>query len=193
LTIDSKHDDELRSLARNQVNVLTLISGLVMVPLFYLWQQTLSIEEIWLPQWQTYLSSQPNSVAVIRAYFTSIGLTRAMPIDLVIWTYDISVILLTVTILILGAAQLAIDKMDLQRVQRLIEEGRRGFHLVLLFIIFFTIIHLLTTILFPFRRLLGDYDIWTIIGVGFATSIILKELLNRHIKEILGVNLKEKS
>ena len=93
----------------------------------------------------------------------------------------------------LGAAQVAIDRMDVRRVQRLIHEGRRGFQLVLLFITFFTIIHLLTTTLFPFRSLLGDYDLWTIIGVGFATAIILKKLLDRHIKEILGVNFQEKS
>jgi hypothetical protein len=184
-------DAEAREKSTSEIEVLLLVSGLLLTPLLYLWQQSLGIwQSLGLPQWQAYLTSQLGSQYgfgdVIAGYFTPFALLKALPVDLVLWAYDFSVILAVFALLIFGTALAAIERYQVQRVGRLVERGRLCLNLTLLLIIFFVIFHLLTTTLFPFRLLLGAGDLWTIMGVALLTAIILKKLLNRMVKEILG-------
>jgi len=186
----SANEEKDRDKTRGEIEVLILVSGLIMTPLLYLWQQSLAIEQVWLPQWQSYLTSQlgsqSNSGAVTGAYFTSFGLMQAVPVDLMLWTYDISIILIALALTLFGAALVAIEKSEVQRVRRLVQSGRRCLSLVMVFIIFFVVTHLLATTIFPFRLLVGEDFPWVILGVALATAIVMKKLVNRYINKALA-------
>ena len=194
---ESGDEEEQRDRTRGEIEVLILITGLILTPLLYLWQQELSIIQSNLPQWQVYLTSRLGTRYsfddVIASYFTPFALSRALPIDIVIWAYDISVIVATLCLLIFGAALVAVERRDVGRVEALVRRGRRSLDTVLLLIIFFAIVHLLTTTLFPVRLLLGWADLWTCVVIALLTAIILKKWLNRYINEVLGVGSGAKS
>ena len=188
----SKEDvEDQRDRTRGEIEVLILITGLILTPLLYLWQQELNAIQSNLPLWQSYLTSRLGTQYtfddVIASYFTPFALSRALPIDIVIWAYDIAVIMATISLLIFGAALVAIERRDVSRVETLVRRGRRSLDTVLLLIIFFAVVHLLTTTLFPFRLLLGGSDLWTCIVIALLTAIGLKKWLNRYINEVLGV------
>ena len=187
---NSAEVEDQRDRTRGEIEVLILISGLILTPLLYLWQQSLTILQINLPQWQAYLAgklgSQYSLSDVIVAYFSPFGLSKALPTDLMIWAYDITVVMATISLLIFGAALVAIESRDLKRVQKLVQKGKSYLDLVLLMIIFFVIFHLLTTTIFPFRMLFGMGDVWTLLGISLVAAIILKKWLNRHINTLLN-------
>jgi hypothetical protein len=187
---EEENADHERDRVRGEVEVLTLIAGLILTPLLYLWQQSLAIAQTGLPQWQAYLSSRLGSQYsfddVMASYFSPFGLSRALPVDIVILAYDCSVILATLSLIIFGTSLVAIEKRDVTRVEKLVQRGQLYLNTVLLLIIFFTVFHLLTTLLFPFRLLLGWADLWTCIGIGVFTAVVLKKGLNNYFNEILN-------
>lgn len=167
-----------------------------MMPLLYLWQTALGNLANLMPQWETYLTtqlgSQYTSQDVIASYFTPFGLSIGLPIDLVLWAYDIVLILNTVALLIFGTALVAIEKHNVGRVEILMQKGKTCLDVVLTAIIFFATIHLLNNTLFPFKLLLGLEDYWLILGIGFASAIIVRQLLKRSMNEILSTDTRQK-
>ena len=159
-----------------------------MVPLVYLWQQSLAILNQYMPQWRDYLTSQLvshyTSADLIRSYFTSYALSRALPIDLMIWAYDAIFVLVVVIIFIFGVALNRIKTHELQSVEVLVQRGITYFHVLLVAIIFFGIFHLLDTTLFPIKLLLGPADLWGRIVIALTSAIIVWKLLTRSINRI---------
>ena len=183
-------------MTRSEIEVLILVTGLVMMPLLYLWQTALGNITALMPDWQTYLASQLGSQytseAVIASYFTPFGLSMGLPIDLVLWAYDGTLILNTIALLIFGTALVAIDKHNVRRVEILMQKGKTYLDVVLTAIIFFATAHLLNNTLFPFKLLFGLEDYWIIIVIGLASAIIIRRLLKRSINEILTTDTRQK-
>ena len=188
---NASQEEEERERTRGEIEVLILVSGLILTPLLYLWQQELDIVQMALPLWQSYLASrlgtQYDFGDLIASYFTPFALSRALPVDVVIWAYDLALIMATLSLLIFAAALVAIERRDVGRVARLVAKGRRFLDMVLLLIIFFAVLHLLTSTLFPFRLMLGSADLWTCFGIALLTSILLKKWFNRYINEVLSM------
>ena len=192
----SEIEEKRQEVTRSEIEVLVLVTGLVMMPLLYLWQTALGNLTNLMPVWENYLTSQLGSQytseAVIASYFTPFGLSVGLPIDLVLWAYDIVLILNTVALLIFGTALVAIDKHDVRRVEILMQKGKNCLDLVLTAIIFFATIHLLNNTLFPFKLLMGLEDYWVILVVGLASAVIVRQLLKRSINEILVTETHQK-
>jgi hypothetical protein len=186
--LTSEERNEEKDRLATQVNTLIVITGLVMVPLVYLWQQSLAILNGYMPQWSEYLTSQLGSnytsVDVIRIYFTPYTLSKALPIDLMIWAYDATFVLTVVTIFIFGVALNRIKTHEARTVEILVQRGITYFHVLLVSIIFFSIFHLLNTLLFPIKLLLGPADLWGEIGIALTSAIIVWTLLTRSIHKI---------
>jgi len=159
-----------------------------MVPLVYLWQQSLAILNGYLPQWSDYLASQLGShytpADIIRSYLTPYALSRALPIDLMVWAYDAIFVLTVVIIFIFGVALNRIKTHELQSVEVLVQRGITYFHVLLVAIIFFSIFHLLDTILFPIKLLMGLAFLWAEIAMALTSAIIVWKLLTRSIHKI---------
>ncbi len=181
---------------RSEIEVLILVTGLVMMPLLYLWQTALGNLSVLMPTWENYLTtqlgSQYTSEGVIASYFTSFGLSMGLPIDLVLWAYDIVLILNTVGLLIFGTALVALEKHNVRRVEILMQKGKTSLDMVLTGIIFFATVHLLNNTLFPFKLLIGLEDYWVMIGIGLASAIIIRQLLKRSMNEILSADAQQK-
>jgi hypothetical protein len=188
-----------KDVARSEVETLILVTGLVMMPFVYLWQQTLTILDEYLPVWKDYLASQLGShytvATVIGSYLTPFALGKALPIDLVILAYDATFVLSVVVVLIFGKALIAIEKQDVQRVETIVQKGTTCLNVVLGAIIFFAILHLLTTLFFPFRLMLGletgqsAPDVWITLSIALATAIIVMKLVIGRIDELLGIGV----
>ena len=188
----SESGDEEKDVLRSKIETLILITGLVMMPYVYLWQQSLTMLDANTYVWNEYLNStlgsQYNYRDVIASYFTPFALLRALPIDLWILCYDFTFVLSVVAVMILGVALVAVEEFDVGRVQKLVDRGRTCLMMVLLAIIFFAAFHLLTTILFPLKLLLGLYFAWTVLGISLVSTIIVLKLFRRSIIEILGTD-----
>lgn len=193
---EPQNDEKREEVTRSEIEVLILVTGLVMMPLLYLWQTALGNITALMPDWQTYLASQLGSQytseAVIASYFTPFGLSMGLPIDLVLWAYDGTLILNTIALLIFGTALVAIDKHNVRRVEILMQKGKTYLDVVLTAIIFFATAHLLNNTLFPFKLLFGLEDYWIIIVIGLASAIIIRRLLKRSINEILTTDTRQK-
>ena len=190
----TQEKDEERAGLRSQIETLILITGLVMMPYVYLWQQTLTIiDEEATPAWQSYLQSQLGTQYtfqdVIGSYLTPFALSKALPVDLIIIAYDAIFILSVLVVIIFGFALVAIEKQEHRRVEKLVKKGNTYLTVVLVAIIFFGVVHILTTILFPLRLLVGFTTLWAILGVAFVTAIVLWKLVSRSIEAILGIKL----
>ena len=186
-------DDEEKDVLRSKIETLILITGLVMMPFVYLWQQSLTILDENMQVWRDYLNSTLGSQYtykdVIASYFTPFSLFRAIPVDLWIWSYDTIFVLSVLVVIIFGIALAAIEERDLRRVQILVQRGRTYLNVVLMAIIFFGILHLLTTTLFPIKLLLGLDFTWAALGIGLASTIIVWKVLSKSIKAMLGTDL----
>jgi len=186
--LTSEERNEEKDRLATQVNTLIVITGLVMVPLVYLWQQSLAILNGYMPQWSDYLTSQLSShytsADVIRSYLTPYALSRALPIDLMILAYDAIFVLTVVTIFIFGVALNRIKTREVRTVEILVQRGISYFHVLLVAIIFFGIFHLLDTILFPIKLLLGPAFLWGEIVVALMSAVIVWKLLTRSIIKI---------
>ena len=161
-----------------------------MVPLVYLWQQSLTILNEYKPQWYDYLTSQLGShytsADLIKIYYTPYTLLHALPIDLMILAYDASFVLSLVIVLIFGVALTRIKTAEVRSVEILVQRGRTYFHVLVVTIIFFGVFHLLDTILFPIKLVLGPTDIWGEIVIALTIAIIVWKLLNRSINKIFS-------
>jgi len=190
-TEDADQVEEERERTRGEIEVLILVTGLILTPLLYLWQQELDVVQAATPLWQAYLTSRLGTHYgigdIVASYFAPIGLSRALPADIVVWAYDLALITATLSLLIFAAALVAVERRDVGGVAKLVGKGRMFLDLVLLLIIFFAVLHLLTTTLFPFRLILGGADLWTCLVIAILTAIVLKKWLNRYINEILTV------
>jgi hypothetical protein len=188
---ESKGKDSERDAARTEIEVLILIAGLILTPIFYLWSiAVLNVQELALPIWQEYLTSQLGSdygfTGAASMYFTPFGLLKALPIDILLWLYDALIILSTIAIVLFGFALIAVERDDVKRVRILVHKGRSFLTAALMLIIFFAIEHMLRFTLFPFRLLLGWYDTWTMFVVAFLATIAIQKLLGKYVAEVLG-------
>ena len=185
--------DEEKDVVRSKIETLVLVTGLVMMPFVYLWQQSLTILDENIQVWSDYLNSTLGSQYtykdVIASYFTPFALLRALPMDLWIWSYDIIFVLSVVVVVIFGIALAAIEEHDTRRVKKLVQRGTTYLNTVLMAIIFFGILHLLTTTLFPIKLLLGLDFTWIALGIALASTIIVWKVLSRSIKAMLGTDL----
>jgi len=182
---------EQKEITRGEIEVLILVTGLILTPVFYLWQTAISnLQSIVEPAWQTYLNTNlgPNYSfnGEIAIYFSPFGLLRVLPIDMLLWLYDTIIILSTVTIVIFGVALIAVERTDAKQVQLVVLRGRRFLTAVLMLMIFFAIEHVLRFTILPYRLLLGPFDSWTVILTAAVSTIILYSRLNGYFKRILG-------
>ena len=182
---------EQKEITRGEIEVLILVTGLILTPVFYLWQTAISnLQSIVEPAWQTYLNTHlgPNYSfnGEIAIYFSPFGLLRVLPIDMLLWLYDTIIILSTVTIVIFGVALIAVERTDAKQVQLVVLRGRRLLTAVLMLMIFFAIEHVLRFTILPYRLLLGPFDSWTVILTAAVSTIILYSRLNGYFKRILG-------
>jgi len=182
---------EQKEITRGEIEVLILVTGLILTPVFYLWQTAISnLQSIVEPTWQTYLDTHlgPNYSfnGEIAIYFSPFGLLRVLPIDMLLWLYDTIIILSTVTIVIFGVALIAVERTDAKQVQLVVLRGRRLLTAVLMLMIFFAIEHVLRFTILPYRLLLGPFDSWTVILTAAVSTIILYSRLNGYFKRILG-------
>ena len=184
----SEERNEEKDRLATEVNTLIVITGLVMVPLVYLWQQSLAILNGYMPQWSDYLASQLGShytpADIIRSYLTPYALSRALPIDLMILAYDTIFVLTVVTIFIFGVALNRIKTHEVRTIEILVQRGITYFHVLLVAIIFFSIFHLLDTILFPIKLLMELAFLWAEIAMALTSAIIVWKLLTRSIHKI---------
>ena len=188
---ESKGKDSERDATRTEIEVLILIAGLILTPIFYLWAiAVLNVQELALPIWQEYLTSQLGTdygfTGAVSMYFTPFGLLKALPIDILLWLYDALIILSTISILLFGFGMIAIERDEVKRVRILVRKGRSFLAAALMLIIFFAIEHMLRFTLFPFRLLLGWYDTWIMIIIAFLATIAIQKLLVKYVREVLG-------
>ena len=188
---DSKRKDSERDATRTEIEVLILIAGLILTPIFYLWSiAVLNVQELALPIWQEYLTNQLGAdygfAGAVSMYFTPFGLLKVLPIDILLWLYDALIILSTLSILLLGFALIAVERDDVKRVRILVRKGRSLLAAALMLIIFFAIEHMLRFTMFPFRLLLGWYDTWTMFAIAFLATIAIHKLLGKYVAEVLG-------
>jgi len=188
---ESKGKDSERDATRTEIEVLILIAGLILTPIFYLWAiAVLNVQELALPIWQEYLTSQLGTdygfTGAVSMYFTPFGLLKALPIDILLWLYDALIILSTISILLFGFGMIAIERDEVKRVRILVRKGRSFLAAALMLIIFFAIEHMLRFTLFPFRLLLGWYDTWIMIIIAFLATIVIQKLLGKYVREVLG-------
>ena len=164
---------------------------MILTPVFYLWSVAIfNIQELALPIWQEYLTTHLGSnydfSGAIAIYFSPFGLLKALPIDLLLWLYDAIIILSTISIVIFGFALIAVERHEVKRVRILVQKGRSFLTAVLMLIVFFSIEHLLRFSMLPFRLLLGWYDSWTMIATALLATIVIKKLLDKYIRDVLG-------
>lgn len=186
-------EDELRDKTRGEVEVLLLVSGLIMTPQFYLWQTAITnLQSIALPIWQTYLQTQLGAPPytfnqVMGTYLTPVGLLGALPVDIILWLYDISIIVNITALVVFGFALMAIESGDVIQVRALVRKGRTCLSIVLLLLVFFTVTHLLNNTILPFKSLLGPLQVWGMFGIALLTAIALTRFLNAYMKKIGAV------
>jgi hypothetical protein len=185
-------EEEYRDKTRGEIEVLILVVGLLMSPQFYLWSSAVAnIQSIAVPIWQDYLQTQlgsppysPNDM--IALYFTPFSLLGLLPIDIMLFAYDISIIVGIVALVLLGFALIEIESGDVKRIRTLVQEGRTCFSAVLLLLTFFTVFHLLNNLMLPFKPLLRPFQTWTTFGIALLTAIGLIRLLTTHMRKVVG-------
>ncbi len=187
----STNEEKDRDQTRGEIEVLIIVSGLLMTPLFYLWQTaTTVIANIAQPLWQNYLQTQLGSNygfnQAIALYFSPYALMFFLPIDIILWIYDITALLGIITFIVFGFALMQIDSGNVKRVRALVQKGRTCLNTVLLFIVFFTTIHILNNTILPFKLGLGLLTNWTLFGIGLLTAITVSRLLTTYMKKVVG-------
>ncbi len=138
-----------------------------MTPLFYLWQTaTTNIASIFQPLWQNYLQTQLGSNygfnQAIALYFSPYALMFFLPIDIVLWIFDIAALLGVIVFIVFGFALMQIDSGNVKLVRALVQKGRTCLNMVLLFIVMFTTIHMLNNTILPFKLGLGLLTNWNV-------------------------------
>ena len=190
---EQSDEDELRDKTRGEIEVLLLVSGLIMTPQFYLWQTAITnIQSIAIPIWENYLQTQLGSPPytfsqIMGTYLTPAGLLGALPVDIVLWLYDISIIVNITALVVFGFALMAIESGDVIQVRALVRKGRTCLSIVLLLLIFFTVAHLLYNTMLPFKSLLGSIQVWATLGIALLTAVALTRFLNAYMKKIGAV------
>jgi hypothetical protein len=187
-------EEELRDKTRGEIEVLILVTGLIMTPLFYFWQTAITnIANIAVPIWQNYLQTQlgapPYSFnQMIAAYFSPFGLLAILPVDIFLWIYDITVMLGIITLMIFGFALMEIESGDAKRVRALAQKGRTCLNTVLLLLIAFVIFHILNWTMLPFKPLLQPFQLWIMFGIALLTAIAVNRFLNMYMKKVVHVS-----
>ena len=186
---ESKTKDPDKDALRTEIEVLMLIAGLILTPIFYLWSVAVAnVQELALPIWLDYLKTELGSEygfsGANTMYFTPFGLLKVLPIDILLWLYDAMVILSTIAIVIFGYALIAVEESEIKRVRRLVLKGRNYLTLVLMMIVFFAFEHVLRFTIYPFRLLIGIFDSWTIFAIALLATIGIKKLLNKYEMEV---------
>ena len=191
----STNEEKNRDKTRGEIEVLLLVSGLIMTPLFYFWQTaTTNIANEAQPIWQNYLQTQLGPPPygfneAIALYFSPYILLRLFPIDIILWLYDITALLAVITFIVFGFALMEIDSGNVKLVHALVQKGRTCLSTVLLFIVFFISYHLLNNTILPFKLLLRPLNNWTMFGIALLTAIVLSRLLNTYMKKAVGSSL----
>jgi hypothetical protein len=187
----SAGEEKERDKTRGEIEVLIIVSGLLMTPLFYLWQTatTLIANQI-QPIWQNYLQTQLGSNygfnEVVALYFSPYALMFFLPIDILLWLYDITALLGVITFIFFGFALMKIDSCNVKLVRGLVQKGRTCLNMVLLFIVFFIAVHILNNTLFPFKLGLGLLTNWAAFGIALLTAITVSRLLTTYMKKAVG-------
>ena len=79
-----------------------------------------------------------------------------------------------------------VERADPKRVGQLVLKGRTLLTAVLMLIIFFAIEHLLRFTMLSYRLALGWYDSWTIFLIAALSTVIIKAMLCRYVRQIFG-------
>ncbi len=187
----STKEERDREQTRGEIEVLLIVSGLIMTPLFYLWQTaTTTISSVAQPLWQNYLQTQLGSNygfnQAIALYFSPYALMFFLPVDILLWIYDITALLGVITFIIFGFALMQIDSGNVKLVRALTQKGRTILNTVLLFIVMFTTNHILYNTILPFKLGLGLLTNWTLIGIGLLTAIAVSRLLTTYMRKAVG-------
>ncbi len=188
-------EEELRDKTRGEIEVLILVAGLMMTPLFYFWQTAITnIQLIAVPIWQNYLQTQLGSPPysfnqMVAVYFSPVALFVILPVDIILWVYDIIVVLNIIALVVFGFALMEIESGDVKRVRALAQKGRSCLNMVLLLLIAFAVFHLLNNTMLPFKVLLRPLQIWIILGISLMTGIALMRFLNTYMKKAVGSSL----
>ncbi len=187
----STKEERDREQTRGEIEVLLIVSGLIMTPLFYLWQTaTTTISSVAQPLWQNYLQAQLGSNygfnQAIALYFSPYALMFFLPVDILLWIYDITALLGVITFIIFGFALMQIDSGNVKLVRALTQKGRTILNTVLLFIVMFTTNHILYNTILPFKLGLGLLTNWTLIGIGLLTAIAVSRLLTTYMRKAVG-------
>ena len=185
-------EDEIRDKTRGEIEVLILVAGLIMTPLFYFWQTVATSDtNIAIPIWQNYLQTQFGSPPysfnqMIVAYFSPFALLGIVPVDIFLWMYDVAVILSIIALMIFGFALMEIENCDAKRVRTLAQKGRTCLDTVLLLLIAFVIFHLLNNTILPFKPLLQPFQLWIMLVIALGTAIGGNRFLNTYMKKAVA-------
>jgi hypothetical protein len=182
-------EDEIRDKTRGEIEVLILVSGLILTPLFYFWQTGVTtIQSIAVTMWQNYLQSQTGHPPpfsfneMVTQYFSSFGLVTFLPADMFLWLCDITVLLSIVALLIFGYALMTVESGDVKQIRALAQKGRTCLDTVLLVLITGAVFHMLNNSMLPIKALFQPFQIWIIFGIALLTGITVNRFLNSYMK-----------
>jgi len=183
-------EDEIRDKTRGEIEVLILVAGLILTPLFYFWQTGVTaIQSIAAPIWQNYLQTQlghppPFSVnEMVTQYFSPVGLVTFLPVDVFLWIFDITVLLSIVALLIFGFALMTVESGDVNRVRALAQKGKGCLDTVLVILITSAVFHMLNNTMLPIKALFQPFQLWIILGIAMLTGIAVNRILNAYMKK----------
>ena len=189
---ETDDDEEDMDKTRGEIEVLILVIGLLMSPQFYLWSIAVAnMQSISRPMWENYLQSQLGSPPyapkdLMSMYFSPFALLNVLPIDLGLVLYDVCIIVSLVALVLFGFALIEVENREVKRIRILVQEGKACFNITILLLTFFTVVHLLANLIFPFRSLLEPLGDWMIFGIAMLTALALYRIVGSHMRRTIG-------